>query len=88
MAMIRLDPVEVRVRTDWFDGRPREVLVGGRRLPVLALAAVRHEESAYPAVTGPRTLFEVLTPDARLALSFGHRTRRWVLEGRDSDRAA
>ena len=48
MAMIRVEPVEVRVRADWFDGRPREVTWGDRRLPVTGLAAVRDESSAYP----------------------------------------
>lgn len=83
MAMIRVEPVEVRVRTDWFDGRPREVLWGDDRLPVTAVAAVRHEDSAYPVTTGPRTIFEVDTPRARLALSFRHRVRRWTIEGLD-----
>lgn len=83
MAMIRVEPVEVRVRTDWFDGRPREVLWGDDRLPVTAVSAVRHEDSAYPVTTGPRTIFEVDTPRARLALSFRHRVRRWTIEGLD-----
>ena len=39
MAMIRVAPVHVEVRTDWFDGRPREIAWGDRRLPVTALAA-------------------------------------------------
>ncbi len=25
MAMIRVQPVEIQVRADWFDGRPREL---------------------------------------------------------------
>ncbi len=83
MAMIRVEPVEVRVRTDWFDGRPREVLWGEDRLPVMTVVAVRHEDSAYPVSTGPRTIFEVDTPKARLALSFRHRLRRWTIEGLD-----
>ena len=27
MAMVRVEPVEGRVRADWFDGRPREVVI-------------------------------------------------------------
>ena len=88
MAMIRVEPVEVRVRADWFDGRPREVTLHGRRLPVLEVVGVRDESSAFPVVTGPRTLFEVETADARLKLSFRHRTRRWTVEALDNHRAA
>jgi hypothetical protein len=83
MAMIRVDPVAVAVRADWFDGRPREVRWGQETLPVTRVAAVRDERSAYPAGVGPRTVFEVKTPRATLALSFRHRTRTWTIEGLD-----
>lgn len=83
MAMIRVDPVTVAVRADWFDGRPREVRWGEDRLPVTAVRAVRDERSAYLASLGPRTLFEVETPKATLELSFRHRTRTWTIEGLD-----
>jgi hypothetical protein len=83
MAMIRVAPVRVDVRTDWFEGRPQEVLWGDQRLPVTAVAAVRDESSAYPVVVGPRTIFEVETPLARLTLSFRHRSRSWAIEGLD-----
>ena len=33
MAMIRVEPVEVHVRTGWFDGSPREITWGDERLP-------------------------------------------------------
>jgi hypothetical protein len=61
MAMVRVEPVEVRVRA---------------------------ESAAFPVVTGPRTLFEVETADARLQLSFRHRSRRWTVEGMESLLAA
>lgn len=80
MAMIRVEPTAVRVRTDWFDGRPREVTWRDETLPITRVSAVRHEAAAYPVITGPRTLFEVTTPRARLALSFRHRSRRWTIE--------
>jgi hypothetical protein len=83
MAMVRVAPVTVQVRTDWFRGVPREIQWGDDRLPVLRLVAVRDERSAYPAVTGPRTLFEVDTPSARVALTFQHRSRRWTIDGLD-----
>ena len=83
MAFIRVNPVEVRVRTDWFSGRPREIRWGNERLPILRLEAIREEAAAYPVITGPRTLFEVDTPRARLALSYQHRSRRWTVTGLD-----
>ncbi len=86
MAMVRMDPVEVEVRTGWFDGRPREITWGGDRLPVTRLTAVRHEASAYHVAVGPRTVFEVDTPKARLALSFRHRSRRWTIEALEEKR--
>lgn len=88
MAMIRVTPVPVRVRTSWLDGRPREIAWGDRRLPVTDLELVRDESSAYPVVVGPRTVFEVRTPLARMTLTYRHRTRRWTIEGLDEVPAA
>lgn len=85
MAFIRVEPVAVHVRTDWFDGRPREVTWGDERLTVTRLVAVREEASAYPVITGPRTLFEVETPRARLSLTYLHRSRRWTMTGLDDE---
>ena len=84
MAMIRVEPVEVHVRTGWFDGSPREITWGDERLPVTRLAAVREEAAAYPVITGPRTLFEVSTQVARFSLAFRHRSRRWTVEGMEA----
>ncbi len=83
MAMIRVEPVQVQVRADWFDGRPREVTWNTRRLPVTEIVGVRDESSAFPVMVGPRTIFEVETPIARLTLSYRHRSRRWAIEGLD-----
>ena len=83
MAFIRVEPVAVHVRTDWFDGRPREVTWGDERLTVTRLVAVREEAAAYPVITGPRTMFEVETSRARLALTYQHRSRRWTVTGLD-----
>ena len=88
MTMIRVEPVEVRVRTGWFDGRPREITWGDERLRSRGLAAVREEAAAFPVVTGPRTLFEVETPRARLALTYMHRSRRWTITALDDERRA
>ena len=83
MAMIRVEPTTVQVRTDWFDGRPREVTWRNETLPITRVSAVRHEAAAYPVVTGPRTLFEVTTRKARFSLSYRHRSRRWTIEAMD-----
>lgn len=83
MAMIRVEPVQVRVRTGWFDGSPREITWGSQRLSVTRLTAVREEAAAYPVITGPRTLFEVETPRARVALTYLHRSRRWTITALD-----
>jgi hypothetical protein len=88
MAMIRVEPVEVHVRTGWFDGSPREITWGDERLPITRLAAVREEGAAYPVITGPRTMFEVETARARFALTYQHRSRRWTITALDEERRA
>jgi hypothetical protein len=85
MAIVRMEPVNVRVRADLFDGTPREITWGEIRLPVIRLTAVRREDSAYRVDVGPRTIFEVETPGARLALCFQHRSRRWTVNGVDDE---
>jgi hypothetical protein len=80
MAMIRVEPTAVQVRTGWFDGRPREITWRDETLPITRVSAVRQESAAYPVVTGPRTVFEVTTPRARMALSYRHRSRRWTVD--------
>jgi hypothetical protein len=87
MALVRMEPVSVRVRTDWFDGTPREITWNSVRFPVVRLTAVRREDSAYRIDVGPRTVFEVETPGARLALSYAHRSRRWSVDGIDDELA-
>jgi hypothetical protein len=87
MAFIRVEPVAVQVRTDWFSGRPREITWGDERLPITELTAVREEAAAYPVITGPRTLFEVETPRARLSLTYLHRSGRWTVTGMDEDQS-
>jgi hypothetical protein len=84
MAMIRVESTAVQVRTDWFNGHPRAVTWRDETLPITRVSAVRQEASAYPVVTGPRTLFEVTTPRARLSLSYRHRSRRWTVEAMEA----
>jgi hypothetical protein len=88
MAMTRLDPVPVRVRTDWFRGTPREISWGEQRLPVTRLVAVRDESAAFPQAIGPRTVFELQTPLVRLTVSYRHWSRRWTIDGLDQTRHA
>ncbi len=80
MAFIRVEPVPVHVRTDWFSGRPREITWGTERLPITQLSAIREEAAAYPVITGPRTLFEVQTPRA------GSRCPTSTVQALDCDR--
>jgi hypothetical protein len=88
MAMIRLDPVPVRVRTDWLRGTPREISWGEQRLPVTRLVAVRDESAAFPQAVGPRTVFELQTPLARVTVSYRHWSRRWTIDGLDQTQHA
>lgn len=85
---IRVESVPVHVRTGWFDGRPLEITWGDQRLEVTRVLGVRDETAAYPALQGPRTIFEVATPLARLTLTYRHRTRRWAIEALDEVRRA
>jgi hypothetical protein len=80
MAMVRVAPVQVQVRKDWRNGVPREITWGTERIPVTRLVSVRDEQRAYPAITGPRTLYEVDTPSMRLGLTYQHRSRRWTIQ--------
>lgn len=87
MSMIRVSPLQVEVRCNWFDGRPRAVRIASEDLPVLAVTRIREEAAAYRSDVGPRTCFEVTTRAARLALVFRHRDRRWLVEGVEPARA-
>lgn len=84
MAMVRVTPTEVEVRCGWFDGRPRSIRVARELVPVVSIDQVREESAAYPQELGPRTIFDLSTPDARLRLCFEHRRRRWMVEALDS----
>ncbi len=83
--MVRVSPTEVRVHCGWFDGRPRSIRLGDEEVRVLQIEQIRDESAAYPVEHGPRTVFEVRTPNARLRLSFEHRRRRWLLEGMEKE---
>ena len=84
MAIIEMNSTRVDVRCGWFDGRPRSIRLADEEVPVTRIEGVREESAAYPVALGPRTIFEVRTPDARLRLAFEHRRRRWLLETMES----
>jgi len=81
MTMIRVSPLEVRVRCDWFDGMPRAIRFGPEELPVRSVERIRREVAVYTPGTGPRTCFEVVTDAGRFALAYRHRHHRWIVEG-------
>jgi hypothetical protein len=81
MAIVSVTPTPVRVSCGWLDGRPRSIRVADEDVPVTNIDHVRDELAAYPVDRGPRRIFEVRTPDARLRLTFEHRRRRWLVEG-------
>ena len=81
MAIVRVTPTEIDVKTGLFDRKPRQIRLANENIPVIEIAQVRDELAAYPIELGPRRIFEVRTPDARLRLAFEKRGRRWLLEG-------
>ncbi|HEX5466589.1 MAG TPA: hypothetical protein VFW92_07920 [Candidatus Limnocylindrales bacterium] len=84
MSMIPITPVAVGVRWDAFARRPRRLRIGGEDVAITRVDRVRHEAQAYPAKRGPRAVFAVRTPDARLSLVYERRTRRWTVEALDA----
>ncbi len=81
MALVRISPVEARVRWDRHADRPAEVRWGGHQLRVTELDAVRDERSAYPAERGPRVTYLVRTAGGgRASVTFDGWRRRWFLE--------
>lgn len=84
MAIVRVAPTQVEVSCGLFDGRPRQVRIARERVPVIEIDQIRDELAAYPVERGPRRIFDVRTPDARLRLAFERRRRRWLLEGLDA----
>ncbi len=81
MAIVRVTPTQVDVSCGLFDGRPHSIRMAHERVPVIEIAQVRDELAAYPVASGPRRIFDVRTPDARLRLAYEKRRRRWLLEG-------
>jgi hypothetical protein len=83
--MVRITPTEIAVGCDPFSGRPRTVRMGADLQRIVRIERVRDESAAYPIAVGPRTLFDIRTPAARLRLAFEHRSRRWLVEGLDTE---
>lgn len=84
MALTKITPTEARVRWDRHRGRPAAVRVGGRRLTITALDAVRDESAAYPADRGPRITYLVETDGGQASLVYDRRRRRWFVDALDA----
>jgi hypothetical protein len=85
MSMVSVNLTRVSVACDPFTGVPRTVHALGDAFTVLDVERVRDESKAYPVGVGPRTVFDVRTPSARLRIAFGHRDRRWAVLGVDTE---
>ena len=88
MAMVRVAPVTVQVRTDWVNGIPREITWGEDRLPVTRLVSVRDEGRPTRPSPGRARCSRSTRRSLRLALTYQHRSRRWTIEGLDGLAAA
>lgn len=84
MALVKITPVEARVRWDRRQACPTSVRIGDRKLTVTALDAVRQETAAYPANQGPRTTYLVETDAGQASLVFDAQRRRWYVEALDT----
>jgi hypothetical protein len=84
MALVKITPVEARVRWDRRNARPAAVRIGDRQLAVTALEAVRDETAAYPADRGPRITYLVETDAGQASLVYDGRRRRWYVEALDT----
>jgi hypothetical protein len=78
--VFNLIPAATSVSVDNATGRPREIRTDGQRLVITALESVRDETSAYPLVSGPRTVFVVRAADRRFRLIHQLGDRRWIIE--------
>ena len=87
MAMIRVEPLEVRVRADWFDGRPREVTLHGRRLPRPGGHRRPRRELRVPGRHRAPDALRGRDGGRPLQLAFRHRSRRWTVRGHGRARA-
>jgi hypothetical protein len=78
--MFNLVPADPSVVADGTTGRPLQIRVTGRRLAVTHVRSVRDETAAYPASTGPRTVFVVEASGRRFRLIHQLRDRRWLVD--------
>lgn len=83
MALVKINPLQARVRWDRAADHPTRIRVADRDLAVTGLKAVRDEMSAYPADRGPRVTYLVATAQGEASLVFDGRRRRWFLEAID-----
>lgn len=84
MALVKITPVEARVRWDRLHARPVAVRIGDRQLAVTGLEAIRDETAAYPADRGPRITYLLETDAGQASLVYDGRRRRWYVEALDT----
>ena len=65
MAIVRVTPTEIDVKTGLFDRRPRQIRIANESVPVIEIAQVRDELAAYPVAQGPRRIFDEDAPVSR-----------------------
>lgn len=80
MTFLQRDGRSPNVVVDPGSGRPTAVRIGSAAVAVSAIDAVRDETQAYPADSGPRTVFRVRADGRRYRLVHRHQTRDWSVE--------
>ena len=83
MAFTRVEPVQVHVRTGWFDGRPREITWGDLRLPVTRLASSARRPRRIRSSPDRARCSRSRRREPELSLTYHHRSRRWTVTGLD-----
>jgi len=83
MAFMQRDERATAVVMDVHTGRPLAVRVGAEDFSVRTIVSVRDETLAYPAQSGPRTVFRVEADGRRFRLVHRHQARDWTVEALD-----
>ena len=80
MSILQRDRATASVLEDAGSGRPMAIRIGSEAIPVSAIDSIRDETFAYPAQSGPRTVFQVEAAGRRFRLVHQHQSRRWTVE--------
>jgi hypothetical protein len=87
MSFMQREQGTTSVVMDVESGRPIAIRMGAEDLVVSLIESVRDETFAYPAQSGPRTVFSVRAEGQRFRLVHRHRAREWTVESLDVARA-